>query len=256
VTEFPIASLVLTQHLRLIENLDFEAALTAESFAYGLLQGGVEFKNWLANRETPPDRKAAQEPLLITRDAQHLILSLNAPDSHNEIDITLRDALCEAFEFALLDEAIETLSISASGKSFSIGGALSEFGLVADPATAHWIRSIRLPGRLLARLVWRDKPVHVAAYLNGPAIGSGLELAAFAHEVSAHPKAWIQLPEITMGLIPGAGGTVSVSRRIGRHKTAYMALTGKRIKAETACAWGLFDKIETRAETQSERESL
>ncbi|HAK99205.1 MAG TPA: hypothetical protein DCP14_07655, partial [Rhodobiaceae bacterium] len=69
VTKFPIASLVLTQHLRLIENLDFEAALTAESFAYALLQGGVEFKNWLANRETPPETKAAQDPLLITRDA-------------------------------------------------------------------------------------------------------------------------------------------------------------------------------------------
>ena len=97
VTEFPIASLVLAQHLRLIENLDFEAALTAESFAYALLQGGVEFKNWLANRETPPETKAAQDPLLITRDAHHLILSLNAPDIYNEIDITLRDALCEAF---------------------------------------------------------------------------------------------------------------------------------------------------------------
>ncbi len=249
VTKFPIASLVLTQHLRLIENLDFEAALTAESFAYALLQGGVEFKNWLANRETPPETKAAQDPLLITRDAHHLILSLNAPDSYNEIDITLRDALCEAFELAMIDDAIEKLSISASGKSFSIGGALSEFGQVANPATAHWIRSIRLPGRLLARLVWRDKPVHVKAHLNGPAIGAGLELAAFAHEVTAHSKAWIQLPEITMGLIPGAGGTVSVSRRIGRHKTAYMTLTGKRIRAETACAWGLIDKIETHEET-------
>ena len=249
VTKFPIASLVLTQHLRLIENLDFEAALTAESFAYALLQGGGEFKTWLANRETPPETKAVYNPLVMTRDAQHLIVNLNAPDSHNEIDITLRDALCEAFELALLDEAIETLSISASGKSFSIGGALSEFGLVADPATAHWIRSIRLPGRLLARLVWRDKPVHVKAHLNGPAIGAGLELAAFAHEVTAHSKAWIQLPEITMGLIPGAGGTVSVSRRIGRHKTAYMTLTGKRIRAETACAWGLIDKIETHEET-------
>ena len=185
----------------------------------------------------------------MTRDAQHLIVNLNAPDSHNEIDITLRDALCEAFELAMIDDAIEKLSISASGKSFSIGGALSEFGQVANPATAHWIRSIRLPGRLLARLVWRDKPVHVKAHLNGPAIGAGLELAAFAHEVTAHSKAWIQLPEITMGLIPGAGGTVSVSRRIGRHKTAYMTLTGKRIRAETACAWGLIDKIETHEET-------
>jgi len=244
VMNYPFASLVLTQHLRLIEKLDFEAALTAESFAYALLQGGHEFKNWLANRETPSEAKVLQSPLLMTRDAQLLNLSLNAPNTHNEIGINMRDALCEAFELALIDETIETLSISAIGKCFSIGGALSEFGQVADPATAHWIRSVRLPGRLLARLVWRDNPVHVQTYLNGPAIGAGLELAAFAHEVTAHPKAWTQLPEIMMGLIPGAGGTVSVSRRIGRHKTAYMALTGKRIKAKTAYRWGLIDKIE------------
>ena len=98
-------------------------------------------------------------------------------------------------------------------------------------------------------MVWRDNPVNVRTYLNGPAIGAGLELAAFAHEVTAHPKAWTQLPEIRMGLIPGAGGTVSVSRRIGRHKTAYMVLSGKRINAETAYKWGLIDNIETRMVT-------
>ena len=249
VTSYPVASLVLTQHLRLIEKMDFEAALTAESFAYAVLQGGREFKNWLANRETPTESNVSLSPLLVTREAQHLNLSLNAPKRNNEIDINLRDALCEAFELALIDETIETLSLSAIGKSFSIGGALSEFGQVPDPATAHWIRSVRLPGRLLARLVWQDSPVHVRTYLNGPAIGAGLELAAFAHEVAAHPKAWTQLPEIRMGLIPGAGGTVSVSRRIGRHKTAYMVLTGKRIKAETAYKWGLIDNIETRMVT-------
>ena len=173
-------------------------------------------------------------------------MTLTAPDSHNEINIILRDALCEAFELALLDDTIESITLSAKGKSFSIGGALSEFGQVDDPATAHWIRSVRLPGRLLARLVWRDNPVHVQTYLNGPAIGAGLELAAFSHEVVAHPKAWVQLPEIAMGLIPGAGGTVSVSRRIGRHKTAYMALTGQRIRTTTALDWGLIDKIEMR----------
>ena len=249
VMNYPVASLVLTQHLRLIEKLDFEAALTAESFAYALLQGGGEFKNWLANKETPAESYVSLSPLSVTREAQHLNLRLNAPESHNEIDIHLRDALCEAFELASIDETIETLSITAIGKSFSIGGAISEFGHVIDPATAHWIRSVRLPGRLLARLVWRDNPVHVQTYLNGPAIGAGLELAAFAHELTAHPKAWTQLPEIRMGLIPGAGGTVSVSRRIGRHKTAYMVLTGKRIKAETAYKWGLIDNIEIRMVT-------
>ena len=122
VTTYPVASLVLTQHLRLIEKLDFEAALTAESFAYALLQGGREFKNWLANRETPAESNVSLSPLLVTREAQHLNLSLNAPERHNEIDIHLRDALCEAFELALIDETIETLSYLLLAKASLLGG--------------------------------------------------------------------------------------------------------------------------------------
>ena len=64
------------------------------------------------------------------------------------------------------------------------------------------------------------------------------------------PRAWwrtsntfIQLPEIKLGLLPGAGGTVSILRRIGRHRTAYLALSARRISAATALQWGLVDAI-------------
>ena len=60
----------------------------------------------------------------------------------------------------------------------------------------------------------------------------------------ARPDTIFQLPEITMGLIPGAGGTVSITRRIGRQRTAYMALSARRINAQTALAWGLVDALE------------
>jgi enoyl-CoA hydratase/carnithine racemase len=61
--------------------------------------------------------------------------------------------------------------------------------------------------------------------------------------VTAAPDAYFQLPEVGMGLVPGAGGSVSLPRRIGRQRTARLALGGERIDAETALAWGLVDEI-------------
>jgi enoyl-CoA hydratase/carnithine racemase len=55
--------------------------------------------------------------------------------------------------------------------------------------------------------------------------------------------AWFELPEVGMGLVPGAGGTVSLPRRIGRQRTAWLALSGARLDADTALAWGLVDEI-------------
>jgi enoyl-CoA hydratase/carnithine racemase len=61
--------------------------------------------------------------------------------------------------------------------------------------------------------------------------------------VRAHPDTVLGLPELSLGLIPGAGGTVSISRRIGRWRTAYLVLSGRTIDAPTALRWGLVDEI-------------
>ena len=68
-------------------------------------------------------------------------------------------------------------------------------------------------------------------------------MAAFAGRVEARADSWFQLPELKYGLLPGAGGTVSLPRRIGRQKTAYMALSMRRISASLALEWGLVDAI-------------
>ena len=80
--------------------------------------------------------------------------------------------------------------------------------------------------------------------MHGACVGAGTELPAFAAHVLARPDATFQLPEVPMGLIPGAGGTVSLPRRIGRQRTAYLAITGSAIDAATALAWHLVDRIE------------
>jgi enoyl-CoA hydratase/carnithine racemase len=68
-------------------------------------------------------------------------------------------------------------------------------------------------------------------------------MAAWAKRFTAAPGAWFQLPELAMGVLPGAGGCVSLTRRIGRQRTALLILSGKRITARTALGWGLIDAI-------------
>jgi enoyl-CoA hydratase/carnithine racemase len=74
-------------------------------------------------------------------------------------------------------------------------------------------------------------------------VGSGIELPAFAGRVRAAPDTQISLPELSLGLIPGAGGTVSLTRRAGRHRTTRLALTGEVLDATTALDWGLVDEV-------------
>jgi enoyl-CoA hydratase/carnithine racemase len=85
----------------------------------------------------------------------------------------------------------------------------------------------------------------LTAHIHGSTFGGGIEMAAFASQVIAHPDAVIALPEISLGLLPGAGGTVSISRRIGRQRTAALSLTGRTLDASTAMRWGLVDEIRT-----------
>ena len=94
-------------------------------------------------------------------------------------------------------------------------------------------------GRLIHTLKHR-----ITAHLHGACMGSGIELPAFAGRVLAAADTRIALPEIQLGLIPGAGGTVSLPRRVGRHRTALLALSGTVIDAPTALGWGLVDELE------------
>ena len=239
IAKAPIASMIFVQHLRASEDLRLQDALTTESFAYATVQKGPEFLDWLGGNERAGNESAkAIDPLLVEMDGAQLNLTMNDPDNLNAIGITMRDALCEALDLALADDTIKRIKLTGTGRSFSTGGEVNEFGDISDPATAHWIRSLRLPAWRLARLQERTH-VHV----NGAAVGAGAEIAAFASRVTASENAWFQLPELKYGLIPGAGGTASLPRRIGRQRTAYMALSMKKISAQTALEWGLVDEI-------------
>lgn len=237
----PLAATVLVQLLRITETMPLADGLIAESLAYSTLQAGPEFRRWLAAH--PPQAITASDEgaaVLMQRDEATLTLQLNRPHQHNAMSVEMRDALMEALQLVLADDSITKVQLSGRGRCFSTGGELREFGTAPDPATAHWVRSLALPGRLLARCAER-----VEVRLHGACIGSGIEFPAFAASLIAAHDAYFQLPELQFGLIPGAGGCISIARRIGRQRTAWLALSGQRINAQTALAWGLVDAIES-----------
>jgi len=209
----PQAAVTLAQVLRTGRRADVRHAIALESLAYGLLQSGPDFAAWLESR-TPKAHKAAEGPVvLLDRNDDKLTITLNRPEVHNAYDAAMRDALVEALQLVVNDPSITAVDLRGAGPSFSSGGDLAEFGTTPDPSTAHLIRTTRSAAALLAACADR-----VTAHVQGACVGAGVELPAFASHITAGPGATFSLPEVGMGLIPGAGGTASIPRRIGRHR--------------------------------------
>jgi hypothetical protein len=231
------AGRVLLQLLRCGPPVSVEAGLVFESLAYSMLQAGPGFARWRASRPRRDRLAEGGDEVLVAREGDTVKVTLNRPAVHNAYSRRVRDLLWEALSAARADPGCQVI-LSGAGPSFCSGGDLDEFGTFEDPVAAHGVRVARSPARLLAAL--RDR---VEVRLHGACAGSGIELPAFAGRVLAHPDTRIWLPELSMGLIPGAGGTVSLPGRIGRHRSAWLGLSGRAIDAATALDWGLVDGI-------------
>lgn len=233
----PLAAAAIVRLLRILPALTPAQGLVAESMAYAMLQGSDEHKHWLAARRSSKEL-AKPGGVRLERAGGTLIVTLDRPEAGNAIDSGMRDGLHDVFMLAALDDEIVSVTLRAEGKAFSLGADLDEFGTTTDPATAHAIRSTTLPALAALRCAGKFE-----AYVHGACVGAGLELAAYATRLNATSDAWFQLPELAMGILPGAGGCVSLTRRIGRQRTALMILSGKRLSARQALAWGLIDRI-------------
>lgn len=234
----PLAATSLVVLLRALPHVDVDAGLAMESAVYSMLQAGPEFTDW-RDQHQPTISHDPGPTVEVQRDGDQLTIALNRPHRHNAITAQLRDELSAALQLAVADTSISAVQLRGNGPSFCSGGDLDEFGTRPDAATAHVTRLARSPARLIHQL--RDR---TTAHLHGHALGGGIEMAAFADHVIAHPDTTFGLPELGIGLIPGAGGTVSLTRRIGRHRTAELALSGRRLDTPTALAWGLIDTIQ------------
>lgn len=234
----PIAATALAQVLRHSPARSTEDGLLVESAVYSTLQAGPEFARWRAGRRRR-ERPVEGAAVAVARHGDRLDIALTRPHVRNALNTAMRDALVDAFRLVAIDDTIAEVHLRGDGPSFCAGGDLDEFGSFPDPATAHAVRLVQSVGRAIAAVAER-----VTVHLHGACFGSGIELSAFADTVVAAPDTTIGLPEVALGLIPGAGGTVSIPRRIGRHRTARLALTGEHLDAPTALTWGLVDVVE------------
>jgi hypothetical protein len=241
VTEHPVTAATLALLLRGQDHVSVGEGLVAESAAYSVLQSGPEFAAWRATRPRRADEATGSGPRIrVERHGDVFSITLTRPERMNALDAAMRDELVEALSLAGATSEVARVELRGEGKAFCAGGDLDEFGSRSDPATAHVIRLERSVGRMLSRL---EKST--VTYLHGACMGSGIELAAFTDWVVAAPDTQIALPEIGLGLVPGAGGTVSLTYRIGRLRTAWLAFSASTIDATTALSWGLVDELTT-----------
>jgi len=160
-----------------------------------------------------------------------LILTMNAPPV-NALGRNLRENLAKAVANAQDDASVTALVITGKGKFFSAGADIAEFDqALLGPA---------LPD-VIALIEASEKPV--VAAINGLALGGGLEVALGCHYRLASANARLGLPEILLGLLPGAGGTQRLPRLIGREAALDLIVTGAQMSAERAAAIRLVDKI-------------
>ena len=234
----PQAAVVAAQTLRRGSRLGLADALLVESLAYATLQSGPEHARWLAERGRRSRRDLDQPRIEVLDDGSSVTVMLSRPRLLNLFDAAMRDQLVDVLKALRAGAGERPVVLTGAGGNFCAGGDPAEFGTVEDPAVAHLIRSRANAAPWLASIAHRT-----TAMVDGACVGAGIELAAFCATVKATDRARFRLPELSMGLIPGAGGTVSIPARIGRQRTLWWLLTGTELDAATALEWGLVDGL-------------
>lgn len=161
------------------------------------------------------------------------VITLDSPPV-NGLGFAVRNGLHAALESALSDDAVRALVVTGGGKMFCGGADIREFGQAPPPGTPH------LP-TLIDAIEASTKPV--VAAIHGFALGGGLELALGCHLRVAATGTRVALPEVTLGIVPGAGGTQRLPRLIGVPAALDVIVTGKMIPAADAQALGILDAV-------------
>jgi len=234
----PQAAVVAAQTLRLSAGQGLSGGLLVESLAYATLQAGEEHARWLSGRGRRARRDLDQPRIEVSDDGASVTVMLNRRRLLNLFDAAMRDQLVDVLKALAAGADDRPVVITGAGGNFCAGGDPAEFGTVSDPATAHLIRSRANAAPWMAAIAGR-----ATALVDGACVGAGVELAAFCATVTATERARFRLPELSMGLVPGAGGTVSIPARIGRQRTLAWLLTNAEVDALGARRWGLVDEL-------------
>ncbi|WP_201525201.1 enoyl-CoA hydratase-related protein, partial [Bordetella pseudohinzii] len=161
------------------------------------------------------------------------LLTLRNPPV-NSLSAALRGELLAAIDAALANEAVRALVLAGEGDFFCCGAEIREFN------TPLSTREPTLRA-LIARIERAAKPV--VAAIHGAALGGGLELALGCHYRLVLAGASLGLPEVKLGVLPGAGGTQRLPRLVGVERALSMICGGDPVDARLAAEWGLVDEV-------------
>src|SRR5271168_1463770 len=167
----------------------------------------------------------------LTREGDIAVLTIDSPPV-NALSEDVRNGLRDCARQAAEDPAVKALVLICAGRTFIAGADISEFG---KPYTG-----VNLPE---AQAALEDSQKPVIAAIHGTALGGGFEVALVCHYRVAVPSAKLGLPEIKLGLIPGAGGTQRLPRLIGPEAAAEAILSGTPFSAKQAREWGVVDEL-------------
>lgn len=153
----------------------------------------------------------------------------------NAISAAVRQGLVDAIQAAATDDAVKAIVLTGAGKTFIAGADIREFGQAPPPNNPNLVEVIH---------TIEDSPKTVVAALNGAALGGGLEIALGCHYRVAAPKAPLGLPEVHLGLIPGATGTQRAPRITDIQTALDMVVHGRPMPGAKALGKGLVDAVE------------
>jgi enoyl-CoA hydratase len=183
----------------------------------------------------------AFETLSLERAEAHvMIVRLNRPSASNALNTQMGKDLVRYFEDVALDPTdLRCIVLTGSGdKAFCAGGDLKERRGMSDE---QWTRQHVIFERMVRALI--DCPVPIIGAINGAAYGGGCEIAACCDFLYAADTARFALTEVTLGIMPGGGGTQTLPRAVGERRAKELVLTGRPFTAEQARAWGLVNEV-------------
>jgi enoyl-CoA hydratase len=185
--------------------------------------------------------RAEFETIVTARPDDHILLvTLNRPDVSNAMNTRMGLDLMELFEGLSIDlEGLRAVILTGSGdKAFCAGGDLRERKGMTDEA---WQSQHAIFERMVRAIM--GCPIPLIAAVNGAAYGGGCEIAAASDFVYASTNARFALTEVTLGIMPGAGGTQNLARAVGERRAKELILSGLPFSAVEAEAWGLVNRV-------------
>lgn len=194
----------------------------------------------MPSETTPQPVPESSDPVQVLRHESGVVeLVLNRPEAMNAVSTAMAGALTDAATSLAADASVRAVVVSSShAKAFCVGADLKERNTLTDDE----LRAQR-PGNRAAYRSILDLPVPVIAAVSGYALGGGFEIALSCDLIVASPEATFALPEVSVGVIPGGGGTQLLTRRIGWSRAADLIFTARRVGGEAALSLGIVDRV-------------